>query len=93
MTKYKAGDKVTIALDDVASKQLNNGETAMFDECEIIEHTAAPEPMIVFVNIYEEDGKLVWGGSTWEGPQHVGEVEKQIKITYHNGEVKAEVIE
>jgi hypothetical protein len=56
MTKYKAGDKVTIVLGEVDSEKMNKG--AIFSGIlngQIIAHEPAPEPVVMCVNVYHND--------------------------------------
>jgi hypothetical protein len=49
MSKYKAGDKVTIVLDNCDAETFNEYE----DEYTIIAHEAAPEPIVRILSLRE----------------------------------------
>lgn len=54
MTKYKAGDKVTVLLDDYDAGYLNTAHRISFNKEKIIAHEPAPEPILRYLNVYPD---------------------------------------
>lgn len=54
MTKYKAGDKVTIVLDQYDADIFNDdaASDSKVREYNIIKHEPAPEPIVGWMNVY-----------------------------------------
>lgn len=52
--KYKAGDKVTIVLNESNANDLTCGYNAAVISEQIISHEPAPEPVVGFVNVYQK---------------------------------------
>lgn len=49
MSKYKAGDKVTVLLDEMDALNLNRGsEDVIWKKKQIIAHESAPEPIVTY---------------------------------------------
>ncbi len=61
MTKYKAGDEVTIVLMQPMIDRLNSGHAFYCPEDLIISHKPAPEEMPVWINMYADQPAVIFG--------------------------------
>jgi hypothetical protein len=99
MSKYKAGDTVTIKLDESNACRLNKIEAnarmhfaASFSEKDVVSHQSAPEPIIAYVTINEHG--FGWLSDRVDIYKRLAPGEQKFKLTYcpTTKKVTAEVV-
>ena len=92
--KYKAGDVVTVKLDEFDARRLNCGGPAGVTSKQIISHTPAPEPIVGYVVVDRAGFCGVFPSMKRTEQFHNGDYLVSIKLTYDpaTGEASAEVV-
>ena len=94
MTKYKAGDEVTIRLTHNDAHMFNIKGCPPIGSYQIISHKPAPEPIVGWVDVYQYFGNNVY--TSKEFADHYGNGRQAlIKLTYNPSTktATAEVVE
>jgi len=96
VTKYKAGDEVTIRLDDDDAKCLNS---QIIQQChitpkQIISHKKAPEPIVAYLNVFQNFSSNVYYKKELADYYGLGRTDC-VKLTYNPSTktATAEVVE
>ena len=92
--KYRAGDKITIVLTEKGAENLNDGCGVVLGQSAIVANEPAPKPIVVFVNVYEND--MGTGNTSKSSADRYSASNRLacLKITYDPAtkEAKAEVV-